>query len=102
MIRPPWSKRQTQQASEEFAALREGVPDGLVRTLIQFLVPHYFVEDEFNRGWIPHGEMHNAFARVTDNYMPPHPEDASAFLAEHRDPPIARVVRFRFPRAFGS
>ncbi len=76
MTRAPWSKRQTEQGREEFAALREGVPDGLVRSLVTFVNAAMYVYVEY-QGPKPQHELHDSFARQTDVYLPADPDDAA-------------------------
>ena len=39
--RPPWSIRKNHKSVDEFYVLREGIPDGLMNSLMDFLADHY-------------------------------------------------------------
>ena len=41
--RPPWSVRKNRKSVDEFYVLREGIPDGLMNSLIDFLSVHYTI-----------------------------------------------------------
>ena len=41
MVKPPWSMRQNPELAEQFFVLREGIPDGLMNSLISVLDEYY-------------------------------------------------------------
>ncbi|MFP5316678.1 MAG: hypothetical protein ACLGI2_00075 [Acidimicrobiia bacterium] len=85
MIRPPWSKRQNDHEIANFFVLREGVPDGLLTSLTEFVVSVFYVHDEFMGGFQPNREVINHFARITDHYLPGYPDDAVQQFQEDRE-----------------
>ena len=84
MVRPPWSKRHSDGDISEFFVLRDGVPDGLLRSLTDFVLSAFYTRDEFMGGVVPLRETINQFARMTDRYLPEYPDDAGKQFAEDR------------------
>lgn len=84
MARVPFSKRKDDQSRSDFSALRDGVPDGLLRTLVDFVIPHLYLRDEFDGRMVPQLEVHNYFARLHDTHLAPRPEDAFKQFVEDR------------------
>ena len=54
MVKPPWSMRQSPELIEQFFALREGIPDGLVTSLVSVLDEFYTSFDHVNRELTEH------------------------------------------------
>ena len=48
MVKPPFSMRQSREANEEFAALRDGISAGLKPSLLEWVMPFYIDQDERN------------------------------------------------------
>ncbi len=77
MVRPPWSRRRTEGDITDFFVRREGVPDGLFWSLIEFVTRCFYVYDEFGNSHYPNAESVQQFARITDRYLPRHPDEAA-------------------------
>lgn len=84
MVRPPFSRRQSNDAASEFFILREGVPDGLVSTLAQFTIGYFYGHDRF-AGAYRKTELHDAFARLTDQSLPTTQRTAAAYFGDNRE-----------------
>lgn len=84
MIRPPWSRRQSDDEIAAFFVLREGVPDGLLPSLNDFVLGVFYIHDEIMGGFHPNREIINQFARITDRYLPRHPKDAAQQFQQDR------------------
>ncbi|MDE0135697.1 MAG: hypothetical protein OXM54_12745 [Acidimicrobiaceae bacterium] len=63
--RPPWSVRKDRKSVDEFYVLREGIPDGLMNSLIDFLSVHYTV-----RYYQVRVERTEHLARITGRSLP--------------------------------
>lgn len=83
MSRAPWSLRRTSSGEEQFFALREGVPDGLLRSVLNFIEAELYVEGIF--GPEPRHDLHDSFARRHDFYLPEHPEQALNMFENARE-----------------
>ena len=64
--RPPWSTRKNQKSVDEFYVLREGIPAGLMNSLMGFLDTHY------TSGACARTERTEHLARITDRRLPEH------------------------------
>lgn len=84
MVRPPWSKRHSDQDISQFFVLREGVPDGLVTSLTDLVLSAFYTRDELMGGVVALRETINQFARITDRYLPRDPDEAGKQFAVDR------------------
>ena len=76
---PPWSVRKDASSLENFYLLREGVPDGLMNSLLGFLA-HHFIEDEL---WVRTGRSEH-LARRTGRHLPQSRHELmAAFASDH-------------------
>lgn len=75
--RPPWSARKNRKALDDFYVLREGIPDGLMNSLMGFLAEHYTI------GHHAKVERTEHLARITGRSLPQYREELlTAFLRD--------------------
>lgn len=84
MVRPPFSKRKSDQSIKDFFVLRKGVPEGLLSSLVPFVNGLMYDSDVFGAS-VPKRELHAAFARMNDIYLPESAFDAGRMFQQHRD-----------------
>ena len=62
--RPPWSVRKNRKSMDEFYVLREGIPDGLMNSLMDFLAHHFTI------GYDVRIKRTEHLARITGRSLP--------------------------------
>lgn len=72
--KPPWSVRKNPESVEEFCALKNGIPDGLMNSLLGFLEPHFLEFHSFagSAGYKVRTERTERFARIMGRSFPTH------------------------------
>lgn len=60
--KPPWSKRKNPESLEDFYVLKDGIPDGLMSSLLGFLEPHFSARYKTERT--------KHFERIMDRSLP--------------------------------
>ena len=83
-MRPPFSRRRDDASVKDFFVLRDGVPEGLLSSMVPFVTDRMYGTDVFGQS-LPDGPLIAAFARVTDKYLPDNAFDAANRLAEDRE-----------------
>lgn len=84
-MRAPFSKRQTEEGRREFAAFREGVPDGLLGTLIEFAVSFFYSREPYMGDIDLDRQAAERFARIMDRRVPPDVDDFARQLSANRE-----------------
>lgn len=64
--------------------LRHGVPDGLLKTLIEVVARSFYIHDDMMGRYYPNTEAINEFARISDRYLPAHPNEAAELFQADR------------------